>query len=62
MGYKVDDLKSILSDAENSKDVLVEVGGTRVPLKHVYVVDEHLVDEGSFGKDQIGTLVIDLDI
>lgn len=60
MGYNGNQLETLIKDCDKTKEIIVIVGGTQIPLKYAYIVDKELVDE--FGQDKIGTLVIDLDV
>ena len=64
MGYNVKQLETVIieDECDIKKKIIVEVGGERIPLQHVYVVDQEMIDDGVFRQDQIGTLVIDLDV
>ena len=64
MGYNVKQLETVIieDECDKKKNIIVEVGGERIPLQHVYVVDQEMIDDGVFRQDQIGTLVIDLDV
>ncbi len=62
--YTSRDLLSVMNNVDCIKDspIIVEVGGVRVPLRHVYIVTQKMVNEGQYRQDQLGTLVIDLDV
>lgn len=64
MGYNVNQLEAVIIEDECDKKqkIIVEVGGVRIPLQHVYVVEQEMIDDGAFRQEQIGTLVIDLDV
>ena len=64
MGYNVKQLETVIieNECDKKKKIIIEVGGERIPLQHVYVVDQEMIDDGVFRQDQIGTLVIDLDV
>lgn len=64
MGYNVKQLETVIieDECDKKKKIIVEVGGVQIPLQHVYVVDQEMIDDGVFRQDQIGTLVIDLDV
>lgn len=64
MGYNVKQLETVIieDECDKKKKIIVEVGGERIALQHVYVVDQEMIDDGVFRQDQIGTLVIDLDV
>ena len=64
MGYNVKQLETVIIEDECDKKqkIIVEVGGVRIPLQHVYVVEQEMIDDGAFRQEQIGTLVIDLDV
>ncbi len=62
--YTTEDLLSVINSEEcaKNKPIIVEVVGERIPLRHVYIVTQELIDEGCYSQDQLGTLVIDLDV
>lgn len=62
MGYNAEQLLSVINDCDKSKEIIVEVGGTRIKLQHVYVVTQEMIDEEGLNQNELGTLVIDLDI
>ena len=64
MGYNVKQLETVIieDECDKKKNIIVEVGGERITLQHVYVVDQEMIDDGVFRQDQIGTLIIDLDV
>ena len=64
MGYNVNQLETVIieDECDKKKKIIVEVGGEQIPLQHVYVVNQEMIDDGVFIQDQIGTLVIDLDV
>ena len=64
MGYNVKQLETVIIEdkCDKKKKIIVEVGGEQIPLRHVYIVNQEMIDGGVFRQDQIGTLVIDLDV
>lgn len=64
MDYNVKQLITVIEEDDCIKDkaIIVEVGGVQVPLRHVYVVSQDMINEGTYKQEQIGTLVLDLDV
>ena len=64
MGYNVKQLETVIIEdkCDKKQKIIVEVGGERIPLQHIYVVEQEMIDDGVFRQEQIGTLVIDLDV
>ncbi len=63
-GYTFNQLLTVVDEdgCDKTKKIVIEVGGERVPLRHAYVVDQELIDEGGYEQSQLGTLFLDLDI
>lgn len=64
MDYNVKQLITVIEEDDCIKDkaIIVEIGGDQVPLRHVYVVNQDMINEGTYKQKQIGTLVLDLDV
>lgn len=64
MEYNVKQLETVIieDECDKKKKIIVEVGGEQIPLRHVYIVDQEMINDGVFRQDQIGSLVIDLDV
>ena len=62
--YNVNQLLTVIEEDEcdKRKRIIVEVGGERISLQHVFVVDQEMVDEGTYQQHQLGSLVLDLDV
>ena len=60
--YSLRDLISISDDIDKYKLLIIEVGGERISLKHVYVITEEEAGSGNWPESAIGSLVLDLDI
>ena len=42
--------------------IIIEVGGERIPLRHVYTVTQEMIENETFPESALGSLVLDLDI
>lgn len=64
MRYTVSQLLSVIMEdgCDIEKPVIIEVGGVRIPLEHAYVVYQENIDEGAYNPEDLGALVIDLDV
>ena len=62
--YNVNQLLEVIEEDECDKEkkIIIEVGGVQIPLQHVYVVDQELINDGVYEQHQLGTLVLDLDV
>lgn len=59
--YTPADIKGITS-CDDRLPIIVEAGGERIPLRHVYTVTQEMVEENVFPASALGSLVLDLDI
>ena len=59
--YTPADIKRI-TDYDDRLPIIIEVGGVRIPLRHVYTVTQGMVEDNTFPESAIGSLVLDLDI
>ncbi len=59
--YTPADIKGITS-CNDRLPIIVEVGGERIPLRHVYTVTQDMIEDDTFPESALGSLVLDLDI
>ena len=62
--YNVNQLLAVIEEdgCDKGKKIIIEVGGERISLQHVFIVDQEMVDEGTYKQYQLGSLVLDLDV